>query len=307
MPSVTRRAPAKVNLALSVGAPVVGGPRAGWHPIASWMSCLELSDVVTVTPRATTKHRVVWTPDAPKPTPIDWPIERDLAVRAHRALEAKVGQELPCSIVVEKRIPVGGGLGGGSSDAAAALFAIRDAFDLMLTDGSLAAVGATLGSDVPFFVDDQHRPGVVSGFGEQVERTASIAGGVEELLLIVPPFGCATPAVYGAFDQGGLVGGAVGGPDIERVKQLATGVLSPQEWFNDLEPAAERIEPRLLELRRKASEILGTRVMMTGSGSTLIAWQPSAARVGALRAQVFTDRGAEGPFAGCVFVSTRFL
>ncbi len=307
MPSVTRRAPAKVNLALSVGAPVVGGPRAGWHPIASWMSCLELSDMVTVTPRESTKYRVAWTADAPKKTPIDWTPAQDLAARAHRALEDVVGHRLPCGIVVEKRIPVGGGLGGGSSDAAATLLALRDAFDLPLADSFLVAAAARVGSDVPFFVDEHHRPAVISGFGEVVERTASIAGDVEELLLIVPPFGCSTPAVYGAFDQIGLVGGPVGGPDLEGVRRVATGVLSPQAWFNDLEPAAARIEPRLLELRRKAEEILGTRVMMTGSGSTLIAWQPAAARIGALRAQLFTDRAAEGPFAGCVFVSTRFL
>ena len=306
MPSITRRAPAKVNLTLSVGSRVVGGPRDGWHPIASWMACLDLSDMVTVTPGATTRHRVAWAADAPKPTPIDWPLERDLAVRAHRALEATIGHELPCSIVVEKRIPVGGGLGGGSSDAGATLLALRDAFNLPLADTFLTAVGANLGSDVPFFVDEQHRPAVVSGFGEVVERTASIAGsrgGPHELLLIVPPFGCKTPEVYGAFD---LIAPA-GGPDVERVRRLAAGVPSPEAWFNDLEPAGERVEPRLAEIRASASEILGVRVMLTGSGSTLIAPDAVAARIGSLRAKLYSDRDATGPFAGCVFVSTRFL
>ena len=175
MPEVVRSAPAKVNLALSVGDAEPAerdgarNPRAGWHPIASWMVCVDLMDRVRVTPGSEgSTHRIAWAEDAPRPTPIDWPVEKDLAVRAHRALERRVGRTLPCAVAVEKRIPVGGGLGGGSSDAAAALLALREAFDLPLSDAELAAVGAGLGSDVAFFVDAEHGPGVVTGFGEGV-------------------------------------------------------------------------------------------------------------------------------------------
>jgi 4-diphosphocytidyl-2-C-methyl-D-erythritol kinase len=300
VPSVTRRAPAKVNLALSVGAAEPSGAKAGWHRIASWMVCLDLADTVTVKPAEGTSHRVVWASDAVKPSPIDWPIERDLAVRAHRALEAKLGRELLCEMVVEKRIPVGGGLGGGSSDAASALLALREAFGLAVSDDELAAIGARLGSDVPFFVDPDHRPALVTGFGETIERTPAVRG---ELLLLVPPFGCGTPEVYRAFDA---IKGS-GGPEEARVREMARAGLEPSAWFNDLESAAFRVEPRLAQIRDRASEVLGTRVMMTGSGSTLLAWQPTAARIGTLQERVLADRESEGPLAGCVALSTRFV
>ena len=104
-------------------------------------------------------------------------------MRAHRALEVRLGRVLPCHLEVRKRIPVGGGLGGGSSDAAAALLALRQAFGLELSDAELAAVGATIGSDVAFFIDEAHRPGVVTGFGGEVERTPRVSG---TLTLVIP-------------------------------------------------------------------------------------------------------------------------
>lgn len=301
MPEVVRTAPAKVNLALSVGdaepAMIDGAPnpRAGWHRLASWMVCLDLADAVRVTP-GPTSHRVLWAPDAPRPSPIDWPIEKDLAVRAHRALERELGRELQCGLVVEKRIPVGGGLGGGSSDAAAALLALREAFGLPMTDAQLAAVGARLGSDVPFFVDAQGRPGVVMGFGERVERTPRTPG---VLTLILPPFGCPTPAVYRAFDAWDGPRAAVLRPEESRVRLLAAGGFDPALWFNDLEAPAEAVEPGLTVVRRAAAALAGARAMVTGSGSTVIVAGDHAS---VLRRAAEKDVWAGGPLAGCAVV-----
>ena len=125
MPSVlVQPAFAKVNLALGVAAPLPAGhPHAGFHEIASWMAPLRLHDEVLIE-RCSPGERafsVEWASDAPRPTPIDWPHERDLACRAWRLLEAETRLPMDCRITVRKRIPVGGGLGGGSSDAAACL------------------------------------------------------------------------------------------------------------------------------------------------------------------------------------------
>lgn len=306
MPEVVRPAPAKVNLALSVGdaePPQRDGapnPRAGWHPLASWMVCIDLADTVTVRP-GPGPHRVVWAADAVRPTTIDWPIEKDLAVRALRALEQEVGRPLACSLTVEKRIPVGGGLGGGSSDAGALLLAAREAFGLPLTDAQLGAVGARVGSDVAFFTDGARRPGVVTGFGETVERTPAVPGTVT---LVLPPFGCSTPAVYRAFDALDRPMSMVMRPEHDRVRMLAAGPLDARLWFNDLEPAAEAVEPGLAAVRRAAGAATGARAMVTGSGSTVIVDGDHASK---LRAAAEKDVWAGGPLAGCAVVPARFM
>lgn len=158
----TRPAHAKINLCLSVGPAQPQGTEhegkdvSGFHRIATWMACVELHDDVTITRKAEGEEStfgVAWAADAPRPTPIDWMIEKDLAVRAHRAIEKKAGRELPVDLRVTKRIPVGGGFGGGSSDAATALILLNEMFELGMSPEDLRAIAFTLGSDVAFFID----------------------------------------------------------------------------------------------------------------------------------------------------------
>ncbi len=267
----TRRAHAKLNLALSVGPPIPAGqPGAGYHPIASWMHAIDLADEVTarrLPPDERSMARVKWADDARRPSPIDWPIDQDLAFRAHAALEAEAGRRLPVELIVTKRIPVGGGLGGGSCDAAATLLVLNALFELRFPAEQLIRVGASLGSDVPFFIDPQNqtaRPALVLGLGERIERLAPVAGAPGEVLLLLPPFGCPTGAVYRAFDS--LPGARLREAD---VRQLAAGGEPDAALFNDLTAAAERVEPRLRELRERAERVSGSPARMTGSGSTL--------------------------------------
>jgi 4-diphosphocytidyl-2-C-methyl-D-erythritol kinase len=147
-----------------------------------------------------------------------------------RALEA-AGREAQVELV--KRIPAGGGLGGGSSNAAAILrWAGCDDVE----------VAASLGADVPFCLHGGRAR--VRGIGEILDplpfepRTVTLA---------MPPFGCSTPAVYAAWDE-------LGGPR--------------SEGPNDLEPAALRVEPRLAEWRDMLAEATGVRPTLAGSGST---------------------------------------
>src|SRR4051794_7506089 len=111
------RAYAKVNLALSVGPPnPQRGPGAGYHPISSWMHAIDLFDDVEVEPLppgAKDQYDIRWTPSAPVRSIVDWPLDRDLAVRAHRLIQKHTGRRLPVSLALTKRIPVGAGLGGG--------------------------------------------------------------------------------------------------------------------------------------------------------------------------------------------------
>ncbi|MFM9958483.1 MAG: 4-(cytidine 5'-diphospho)-2-C-methyl-D-erythritol kinase [Phycisphaerales bacterium] len=286
------RAPAKVNLALAVGPPRAGD---GFHPICSWMTTLSLADdldLMRLEDDRLSRFAIVWADDAPRPSPIDWPITKDLAVRAHALLEHEAGRHLPVQMKLTKRVPVGGGLGGGSSDAAAMLVGVTALFGLGLAPARLRELAMTLGSDVAFFLCDElvgegadagggsgaeavgsesrrtggGRSAIVEGFGERLTNVpAPNAGAGAHLVLLFPEFGCPTGAVYKAFDALGP------GPLREReVHALArSSSLESGALFNDLAAAAEAVAPELGPLRRRAAEVTGLPVHVTGSGSTM--------------------------------------
>lgn len=229
------------------------------------------------------EHVIEWAADAPRPSAIDWPLEKDLAVRAHRLLEQHVGRALPAAMRLRKRIPVGGGLGGGSSDAAAMLAGLNELFELHLATPALAMLAGVLGSDVAFFLDEAPgatpgsphapRPGIVTGLGEKIERVSRVPG---ELVLIFPPFGCPTGAVYKAFDGPAGAGGARAGLRDAQVRQVVAAAvaghrINSSQLFNDLAGPAQAVEPRLSAVRVASREALGAPVHVTGSGSTLFA------------------------------------
>jgi len=268
------RAFAKLNLALAVAPPQRTGPRRGWHRICSWMHAIELHDDVLVQiDRALDGPMldVRWADDAPMHggERVAWPAEQDLALRAARLLDP----EAPVRITVRKRIPDGGGLGGGSSDAAAVLRAIDALLGLGLGPQRLRERAAELGSDIAFFIDDVEpaldappRPAIVSGFGETIERLAAPTE-PEPVTLAIPPFGCATKAVYTAFDE--LDPGPLRETD---VRSLALQAPRVAKLFNDLAAAAQAVHPRLGKLRTSLREAWATPVHVTGSGSTLFAF-----------------------------------
>lgn len=262
---ITRRAYAKINLALSVGpAEPVGTANAGMHPITSWMHAIDLFDDVSIEAvEGQSQYEIDWAADAPRPSEIDWPVEKDLVVRAHRLLEERAGRALPVKMSVSKRIPVGGGLGGGSSDAAAVFIAVNELFELGFSLSELAQMSAALGSDIAFFIDDSPaRAAIVSGFGDQIERIAPSESG---LVLLLPGFGCATGAVYGSYD-------AIGPRHLksEQVESIArSGSIVPLELSNDLAAPAEFVEPKLARLRREAERAIEVPVHITGSGSAM--------------------------------------
>jgi 4-diphosphocytidyl-2-C-methyl-D-erythritol kinase len=291
-PTITLRAWAKLNLALSVGPPA---PPKGYHPIASWFAPIDLHDDISITrldAGQPSRHEISWAPDAPRPTPIDWPPEKDLAARAHRLLERESQRPLPIAMSLHKRVPVGGGLGGGSSDAAAALIGVSRVHGLGLDAQRLRALSLELGSDIAFFLDelcvqgggDSPRAGLVTGFGESIERTISPRGNV---LLFLPPFGCPTGAVYKAFDAA-----PTASADVDQVRRLidaadrAAGHVDAAMLRNDLVIPACNIEPRLREIWQKLQAACGAEatVHLTGSGSTLFALTP-AREAGALAAR----------------------
>ena len=299
MHETTRQAFAKINLALAVDKP----REEGMHPIATWMTAIDLADDVAVIAHDRPPDRpwsCEWAEDAPVPpgarAPIDWPAEKDLALRAARALERRTGETFHAEIRIAKRIPAGAGLGGGSSNAAAALLALNELYELDLPIEELQAVGHGLGSDVPFFLDeaDPPRPALVTELGESIERTPPVDA---HLALVIPDFPCPTGAVYRAFDE--LEHEGFREPEIAAMARA--GGVDPERLFNDLSPAAERVEFVLASIRSRAEQIAGTAVHVTGSGSAMFAIGENEGDARARAAAV------EAELTGCSVLATRTL
>jgi 4-diphosphocytidyl-2-C-methyl-D-erythritol kinase len=182
----------------------------------------------------------------------------NLALRAAEALLVRAGRAgHGVQLSLRKRIPARCGLGGGSADAAAALLAVRRLIDVDVDDTGVLELAARLGSDVPFCV----RGGAawMRGRGDDLEPVELPLG--LPMLVALPPFRLATPDVYRAWDE-------LGGPRATRVVPAPPWVdaLLP-ELVNDLEPAAERIEPRLVQFRERLEAVAGAPALLAGSGS----------------------------------------
>jgi 4-diphosphocytidyl-2-C-methyl-D-erythritol kinase len=184
--------------------------------------------------------------------------EENLVLRAARALLARAGVTRGADIHLSKKIPVGGGLGGGSSNAAATLRALAALWKLSLTDADLHALAAAIGSDVPFFL--------VGGRARGTGRGATLrplADGPEEwLVLVFPPFSLSTAVVYVALSAPPLTDSP--GPSNLRNSDTGGG---PDR--NDLEPAAESLQGGLRRFRLALSDLGATSARLSGSGSTV--------------------------------------
>jgi 4-diphosphocytidyl-2-C-methyl-D-erythritol kinase len=250
-------APAKINLNLRVG-PLRPD---GYHPLVSWMCRVALFDTLDLQRSPTPGVRFHC--DAPG-IPAD---QHNLAYQAALALlPPGSGIELK----LQKSIPAGGGLGGGSSDAARVLLAMNHLFRL-LSDAELARRSARLGSDVPFFLYGPSS--LCTGRGEIV-RPLPVPR-ANWAVLIFPAWRVATADVYRRFDEIGLAADNEDWGD-ERAELAACqrgATLTARELLpalrNDLEAPAFAVAPALADLRRVAEVVAGRPVRMSGSGSTL--------------------------------------
>lgn len=243
---------AKLNLFLDV----VGRRPDGFHELVTVFHEVELSDELEVAAADAAGASIVVDPPAPD-VPSD---ERNLAVRAALALLARApGRGV--SMRLAKRIPAGGGLGGGSADAAAALRAVNGLLGLGLAAADLREVGAALGSDVAFLVEGGSA--LATGRGEVMR---SVPSRPVDFLLLVPAFPLATAAVYRALPR------ELPPPRDPQptLRALAAGDAEAlgRVCENALYEGARRVDPRVDEVMSGARAALGPRVHLTGSGST---------------------------------------
>ena len=242
MRSLTVPAPAKLNLFLHV----TGRRDDGYHLLETLMVALDAGDTITLTRRD--DGAIERTSELPGVAP-----EHDLAVRAARALKQETACPLGVDIAVTKRIPLGGGMGGGSSDAATMLLALNRLWEVNLPRAALMRIGIALGADVPFFLGGE--PALARGVGERLTAVTLPSFWVA---VIVPPIAVPTAAIFAA-------------PELTRNAASAKmEVFSEGYGRNDLQPIAVARFPGI----DAALGSLGARsacARMTGSGGGVFA------------------------------------
>ena len=268
-------APAKVNLFLHI----VGRREDGYHRLNSLMLPVSLCDEIRIRLDDKVKRLIrsrgrqddtPFVVSAARPAQIrlscDTPClpsdETNLAYRAALLLCQEAGLAARLSLRLRKRIPVGAGLGGGSSDAAAVLKGLNILLRLGWTEQRLCELGLRLGADVPFFIPC--RPARVTGIGEEL-RPVRLAG-KRWLVLIVPAFGVSTAWAYRRFDQ--MLGSTADGPS-PTIAVLADGWPSPAACVNDLERAVLPAHPLLQDLKNRLLAARAEVALMSGSGSAV--------------------------------------
>src|SRR5580658_3996187 len=234
-------APAKLNLFLHVTA----RRPDGYHDLQTLFQLIDLADDIQVQVRA---DGVIERLTGPQGVPA----EADLMVRAARALQAAAGIRQGASLSVTKRIPMGGGLGGGSSDAATVLVALNQMWKCGLNEDDLAAIGVELGADVPVFI--RGRSAWAEGRGERLTPLELPEGW---FALVHPQVHVATAAVFQA-------------PELTRNSPPITmGGFLQSGGRNDFEPVVRRHYPEVAHALDWLGHFAPAR--LTGTGSCIFA------------------------------------
>jgi 4-diphosphocytidyl-2-C-methyl-D-erythritol kinase len=254
------RVPAKINLALKVGAPRPDG----YHPLATVYQAVSLYDEVEATWADPDEFEVLVTGEGANQVPLDG---SNLAVRAARLLAQlhAPGDALGARLSIKKSIPVAGGLAGGSANGAAALLACAILWDVDVSPERLRTLAGELGSDVPFAL----LGGTAVGSGRGEEVAPALARGTYHWVLAFGHHGLSTAAVYRRFDR--LNPGAMP-PKIpsDLMNALRSGdpMLLGAALSNDLEPAALDLQPQLRTVLQTGLEYGALGALVSGSGPT---------------------------------------
>ena len=247
-------AQAKINLFLRI----LSREESGYHQLETLFQRVALADSVTVRIGGTGRSLDCRGADT-------GPVERNLAWRAAIAFVAAAGTPSGFAIEIEKRIPVGGGLGGGSADAAAVLRALNALAEKPLTQGVLESIAFSLGADVPYLLST-HALALGSGRGEKLFPLAPLP--VRDVMLALPPFGVSSADAFRWFAEQ------------KASRHSGTRATLPVgrklEWrtiaalaANDLENVVIAHHPEIATLRDTLRQRGAMLAQMSGSGSTV--------------------------------------
>ena len=256
--SVTVRTPGKINLYLAVGDLL----NSGYHELTTLFHAVSLVDEVTVRNADVLSLKI--TGEGAEQLPLD---ERNLAWQAAELMAEHVGRAPDVSISIDKSIPVAGGMGGGSADAAAVLVAINALWELGVARRDLHTLAAKLGSDVPFALHG----GTALGTGRGEELATVLARNTFHWVLAFADGGLSTPKVFRELDRLREVGAPPRLDDPEPVvAALAAG--DPEQLApllgNELQPAALSMKPALRRVLRAGVEAGALAGIVSGSGPT---------------------------------------
>ena len=270
MEMLTIKAYAKVNFSIDI----LGIRPDGYHEVAMIMQTIPLADVITITaePRGPDsagpeEESAIVIRTTSEALPED---ARNLAYRAARAvLRSAPGFRDRLIIHIRKESPMGGGLGGGSADAAAVINGLNQLLSLGLSDGQLCEIAAGIGSDVPFLL---HK-GAAFAQGRGTELTPLPELNQGWLLLVNPGFSVSTAEVYRSFDTMEIPGEAH--PDSrllkEALRQKNVGAFC-ENMKNVLEYPAFALRPELAVLKKEIRSSGAAAACMSGSGATVFGW-----------------------------------
>jgi 4-diphosphocytidyl-2-C-methyl-D-erythritol kinase len=252
MKRVRIKTPAKINLFLRV----LERRPDGYHNIETLFQAVDLEDELII--EKTDGPSVLTVPGFPG-------LENgeNLVIKAVRRLERETGRDLPVRIQLHKNIPIAAGLGGGSTNAAAALLGVSSLFDLDLAEEALDQIAGSLGADVPFFLKGGSAVG--EGVGDLLTSVdLPLDYGI---LLVNPGFSVSTAEVYKEFSVS-LTGPARNG----KLWTVIEGQRGSADLLcNDLQEVAERLHPEISEVRIFMERSGLKRILMSGSGPTVFA------------------------------------
>lgn len=294
--NVRVRVPAKVNLALGVGAVTDDG----YHELGTVFQAISLFDEISAESAEMGQYQVAFRGEGAAFLPTD---DTNLAIRAAKLLADTTGAGRGVRLMIRKRIPVAGGMAGGSADAAGVLVACNKLWDCGLNESELAVLAAQLGADVPFALVGGTAVG--TNRGDLVESIPD--GGEYFWALAFSHTGLSTPAVFAEFDRLGNSG------DTEISSQLMGALAAGQVrevgrlLSNDLSAAAINLQPTLANTLAIGTDAGALGAVISGSGPTCAFLSDSKAGAQVIADElakfsgVRTVRLAEAPATGASF------
>ena len=283
---VSGRACAKINLFLRVS----GRRGDGYHELDSVFLPLALSDRIRIEIRPANEPLVTVNCNLPELARS----RNNLAASAARTFMSEFELAADVFIDLEKHIPVGAGLGGGSSDAATILSMMAAAAQLTDSEaaGKLHRIALSLGADVPFFLEP--RPSRVTGIGERIVPIADVPR--IPLVIAVPPFEVSTAAIFRALEPAGWSGAA---PDAH-LEAIVRGDIASEHLVNDLAAVAIAQFPEINRLKRLLEDSGALAAQMSGSGGAVFGLfdSPNSAEAAAIKIR------KRAPFATVIATTT---
>jgi len=242
--------PAKINLFLKI----TGKRPDGYHDLITLMCCIDLYDTISIAFNAKKISVICNNPKVPED-------KTNLAHSAATLFLKSLNKQECVEICINKNIPVGAGLGGGSSNAASVLLGLNHYYGSPFSQEELMSMGQSIGADVPFFIFK--KPAIASGIGENLEAYEGLTP--YKILLIYPGFSVSTTKVYNNFNLG-----------LTKIKKKHNFHLSKNQEFNieyhlynDLEKVTASWYPDIIAVKEALLRHGARGALMTGSGPTI--------------------------------------